>query len=273
MLRADKERIVSELGEKLQATESLIVADYRGLSNSELADLRTKLLENGARFTVVKNTLARRAAETAGAEDLLALIDGPTAIAFVEASGDTAAVAKVLVDTATKSKILSVRGGIMSGVAITDADVQSLAKLPPIDVLKGQLVGAIVAPLTALAALLAAPLRDVVGLIEARIAQLEEEGEDVREAEPAAEAEPAETEPTPEEPTAETAADDGQPEAEPAAEEQVEAEPPVEEPTAEAAPDESAAQAEEPEDTAPEAEPDVEAENTDSSETDSNEEE
>ena len=213
MQKADKERITAELAEKLRATESLIVADYRGLSNADLADLRTKLLEHGARFTVVKNTLTRRAARTAGTDQLLDLIDGPTAIAFIDTDGDTAAVAKQLVDTAAETKVLRVRGGIVSGKPITDAEIEILAKLPPVDVLKGQVVGAIVAPLTGLAALLAAPLRDLVDLIDARVAQLEEQGEGVGEAapveEPAAEAEPAdEAEPaaeaeSAEEPTAE----------------------------------------------------------------------
>jgi large subunit ribosomal protein L10 len=175
--KADKERIVSELTDRLQGTESLIVADYRGLSNSELADLRTKLLEHGARFRVVKNTLTRRAAEAAGVEDLLVLLDGPTAIAFVEADGDTVAVAKALADSAAQTKVLTVRGGIMAGKPISDAEIETLAKLPPLDVLKGQLVGVIVAPIRALAALLAAPLNDLVGLIDARIAQLEERGD------------------------------------------------------------------------------------------------
>lgn len=177
MHKTEKERVVAELAERLRETESVIVADYRGLTNSQLAALRTKLREHGARFSVVKNTLARRAADEAGAEALLALLEGPTAIAFVEADGDPAAVAKALAGVADETKILSLRGGILSGQALTDADVQQLAKLPPIDVLKSQLVGVIVAPLTQLAALLAAPVRDLVGLIDARIAQLEEGGD------------------------------------------------------------------------------------------------
>jgi large subunit ribosomal protein L10 len=172
VLKADKERVVAELTARLQETDSLIVADYRGLTNAELAELRTRLLEHGARFSVVKNTLTRRAAEAAGAEQLLALLEGPTAIAFIAADGDPVAVAKALADTSAATKVLTVRGGIMSGKAIGDEEIGELAKLPPVDVLKGQLVGVIVAPLTGLAALLAAPLRDLVGLIDARIEQL-----------------------------------------------------------------------------------------------------
>jgi large subunit ribosomal protein L10 len=199
--KSEKERIVTELTARLRETESLIVADYRGLSNSQLADLRTALIAHGARFSVVKNTLTRRAAEAAGADQLLSLLEGPTAIAFVEADGDTVAVAKALADSAAQTKVLSVRGGIMSGKPISEAEIETLAKLPPLDVLKGQLVGVIVAPLTALAALLAAPLRELVGLIEARIAQLEEQGatpavEPPGEAEAAAATERSAEEPT-----------------------------------------------------------------------------
>ena len=172
MHKTDKERVVTELAERLKATDSLIVADYRGLTNAQLAAVRSSLRQHGATLTVVKNTLTRRAAEAAGTESLLALLEGPTAIAFVEADGDPVAVAKALADTAKETKILTLRGGILEGAAIGASDVEELAKLPPVDVLKSQLVGVIVAPLTALAGLLAAPLRDLVGLIDARIEQL-----------------------------------------------------------------------------------------------------
>lgn len=176
MQKADKERVVQELASRLAAADSLIVADYRGLSNSQLAALRAELLRHGARFTVVKNTLTRRAAQEAGADALLAMLEGPTAIAFVAAEGDPVAVAKALSDAARETKILALRGGVLSGKTITEAEVESLAKLPPLDVLQAQLVGVIVAPLTQLAAVLNAPLQNLVGLIDARIAQLEEGG-------------------------------------------------------------------------------------------------
>jgi len=172
MQRTEKEQAVAELVEQLRSTESLIVADYRGLANADLVELRAKVRGSGGRFRVVKNTLTRRAAEEAGTESLLALLEGPTAIAFVEADGDPVAVAKALADTAKDTNVLALRGGILSGRALTGDDVDELAKLPAPDVVKSQLVGAIVAPLTQLAALVAAPLRDVVGLIDARIEQL-----------------------------------------------------------------------------------------------------
>jgi large subunit ribosomal protein L10 len=177
MQRTQKEKVVAELVERLRSTESLIVADYRGLTNAELVALRAKLRGSGARLHVVKNTLTRRAAEEAGTESLLALLEGPTAIAFVETDGDPVAVAKALADTAKATKVLELRGGILAGRTITASDVDELAKLPSPEVVKSQLVGVIVAPLTQLAGLIAAPLRDLVGLIDARIAQLEEGGQ------------------------------------------------------------------------------------------------
>jgi large subunit ribosomal protein L10 len=150
----------------------MIVADYRGLTMPQIDGLRDKLVANGARFTVVKNTLTRRAAEAAGADALLALLEGPSAIAFVEADGDAVAVAKALADSARDTKVLAIRGGVMQGRVISGSEVEELAKLPPLDVLRGQVIGAIIAPLTAIAGLINAPLQNLYGLIDARIEQL-----------------------------------------------------------------------------------------------------
>jgi large subunit ribosomal protein L10 len=171
--KAQKELVVAELTEQLRTAETLLVADYRGLTNIQIEELRTKLIAHGARFAVVKNTLTRRAAEAAGADALLTLLEGPTAIAFIESDGDPAAVAKALTDTARETKVLSLRGGLLEGQTISADDIEGLSKLPPIDVLRGQLLAAVIAPLTTVVALLQAPLQDLVGLIEARIAQLE----------------------------------------------------------------------------------------------------
>lgn len=218
MQKSDKEKVVAELTERLRTSDTLIVADYRGLTNAEIDGLRSKLLEHGARFAVVKNTLTRRAAEAAGADALLALLEGPSAIAFVESGGDPVAVAKALREAATSTKILAIRGGVLEGSAMSAEEVENLAKLPPADVLRAQLVGAIVSPLTTVVALLSAPLRDLVGLIDARITQLQEQGDtSAAEAapaeEPAAEAEAdsaAEAE-APAEPEAEAAAEPDEP--------------------------------------------------------------
>jgi len=190
MLKQEKERVVAELVERLRASDTLIVADYRGLSMPEIDGVRTEVLKHGARFTVVKNTLTKRAAEEAGVPELVELLDGPTAIAFV-GDGDMVGVAKALNDTARQTKILSLRGGILQGKPMSAEQVRDLASLPPAEVLRGQVLGAIVAPLSAIAALINAPLQDLVGLIDARIEQLG--GEEVEEA-PKEAAEPEATE-------------------------------------------------------------------------------
>lgn len=198
MKKEHKHEVVDELTQRLQAAETLLVADYRGLTMPQIDELRTRLLESGARFTVVKNTLTRRAAEAAGAEALLTLLEGPSAIAFLEADGDMVAAAKALADAARETRVLEIRGGVMQGRAMSAAEVESLATLPAADVLRGQVLGAIVAPLSTFAALLNAPLQNLVGLIDARIEQLGGEAEAASEPEAAEEA-PAEEEASAEE--------------------------------------------------------------------------
>jgi large subunit ribosomal protein L10 len=173
MQKEDKERVIADLTEKLRSSETMIVADYRGLTMPQIDGLRSRLIESGARFTVVKNTLTRRAAEAAGADALLALLEGPSAIAFVEADGDAVAVAKALADSARDTKVLAIRGGVMQGRVISGPDVEELAKLPPLEVLRGQVIGAIIAPLSSLIGLVNAPLQNLYGLLDARIEQLE----------------------------------------------------------------------------------------------------
>jgi large subunit ribosomal protein L10 len=233
MLRKDKEQVVADLVERLRASDTLILADYRGLSVGELDDVRTKILEHGARFTVVKNTLTKRAAEEAGLDSLSALLEGPTAIAFV-GDGDMVAVAKALNDTARRTKTLEIKGGILQGSPLEAGQVVELALLPPTDVLQGQVLGAIVGPLTSIVGLFAAPLQNLVGLVDARIDQLggaepapaEAEAEPAEE--PAAQAEPAaEAEEAPEETaeaSAEASAETSEDTAEEAAEETTEEE-------------------------------------------------
>jgi large subunit ribosomal protein L10 len=182
MHKEDKERVVAELTEKLRTADTLIVADYRGLTMPQIDALRGKLIENGARLSVVKNTLTRRAAEAAGADALLALLEGPSAIAFIEADGDAVAVAKALADSARETKVLEIRGGVMQGRVISGSDVVEYSKLPPLEILRGQVLGAIIAPLSAIAGLVNAPLQNLYGLIDARIEQLQAQGDAVPEA-------------------------------------------------------------------------------------------
>jgi large subunit ribosomal protein L10 len=259
MHKSDKERVVAELTERLRTTDTLIVADYRGLTMPQIDGLRSALLEHGARFTVVKNTLTRRAAEAAGADAVLALLEGPTAIAFLDADGDPVAVAKALGDAARETRVLEVRGGVLEGRQISAGEVENLAKLPPAEVLRAQLVGALAAPMATVVGLFNAPLRDLVGMIDARIRQLEESGEDpsAGRAEPSGAPQAADAEAAPagdsQAPADEAAAQEGtDPEAaEPEAAER-EAAPEAAEPEA-AEPEAAEAAAEEPEAAEPEA--------------------
>ncbi len=206
MHKNEKQRVVDELTAQLKSSETLIVADYRGLTMPEIDSLRGELLQHGAKFQVVKNTLTRRAAEAAGQDALLALLEGPSAIAFLDAEGDMVAAAKALSKVARDTKVLAIRGGVLEGRPISDADVEELAKLPPLDVLRSQVLGAITAPLTTIVGLFQAPLQNLVGLIDARIEQLEAEGDTSASAAPVAEEAPAE-EPAAEAEAAEPAAE------------------------------------------------------------------
>jgi large subunit ribosomal protein L10 len=227
MLRQDKERIVKELADRLKSSQNLLVADYRGLTMPEIDELRTKLLESGARFSVVKNTLTRLAAEEAGVKELLDLIDGPTAIAFIDAEGDPAAAAKILNDTARAHDVLVIRGGLLEGDTVSDVEVKRLATLPPADVVRAQFAGAVAGPLTTVVGVFTAPLRDLVNVLDARIKQLQEQGETV-------------TEPEAEAPADEPAAEAETPEPEAAAEETPAEESPAEEAAADETPAEEA---------------------------------
>jgi large subunit ribosomal protein L10 len=236
MHKADKERLVAELTDRLKTTQTLIVADYRGLTVTDIDKLRGELLEHGARFQVVKNTLTRRAAEEAGADALLTLLDGPTAIAFLETEGDPVGVAKALSNAARETRVLQIRGGILDGTTISEDEVKNLATLPPAEVLRAQLVSAVSGPLMTVVGVFTAPLRDLVNILDARIKQLEEQGETVPEPQPEPQAEavaeeaPAE-EVTPEAPAAEAATEEPETadEAEPSETEQVSDEPTQEE--------------------------------------------
>jgi large subunit ribosomal protein L10 len=178
MDRSEKERVVAELTERLRTAESLIVADYRGLTTKDLASLRSQLAQHGASFTVVKNTLTRRAAETAGADAVLSLLEGPSALAFLDAGSDAVAVAKALRETARTTRVLALRGGVLQGRQLSADAIEQLATLPPEEVVRGQALGAIVAPLIVVVGLFNAPLRDFVGVIDARIRQLQEQGQE-----------------------------------------------------------------------------------------------
>jgi large subunit ribosomal protein L10 len=213
MNRDQKAAVVDEIAGELERAEAVFAVDYRGISVSQAAELRAKLREADAVFRIVKNSLTERAADKAGASELKELLEGPTALTLV--SGDPALAAKALNDTARALQLLDFKGGLMAGNPLTADEIRSLARLPSREVLHGQLVGTIAAPLSglvrtlnALLAGLAVQLQQIAdqGLVEGTAepeakASPPEAAEEAR-AEPAAEAElEAQAEPEPAQPT------------------------------------------------------------------------
>jgi large subunit ribosomal protein L10 len=148
MNRDQKTALVEELSEQIRSADAIFAVDYRGISVAEAAELRGRLREAGTRFRIVKNSLTERASDQAGAELLKAVLEGPTALAFV--TGDAALAAKALNDAGRAFGTLAFKGGLMNGNALTAEQVQSIARLPAREVLHGQLVGTIAAPITQL---------------------------------------------------------------------------------------------------------------------------
>ena len=149
MNRDQKAAVVDEIAGQIEAAQAIFAVDYRGISVSQIAELRAKLRESDTRFRIVKNSLSERAADKAGAEALRPMLEGPTALALV--AGDAAMAAKALNDTARAlNNLIEFKGGLMDGNTLSADDVRAIARLPSRDVLNAQLVGTIAAPLSGL---------------------------------------------------------------------------------------------------------------------------
>ena len=170
-VRSEKEAVVAEVRAKLEQADAVIVTEYRGLTVPNLATLRLSLRNAGAEYRVYKNTLARFAAREAGIEGLDELMVGPTAITFV--NGDVAAVAKSLKEFSKTNPLLVLRGGAMSGKALSAKDVEVLADLPPREVMLAKFAGLMQAPLVKTAGLLQALPRNMAYGLKALIDQKE----------------------------------------------------------------------------------------------------
>jgi large subunit ribosomal protein L10 len=172
MSREKKAEIIEMLQGEMSKCIIGILTDYRGLSNLEITTLRRRLQEKGSQYKVVKNTLARFAAERAGREDLVSSFEGPVAIAFSYDSLSEAA--KVIADyIRTSGASISIKGGFLANRVLTTADVMNLSTLPSREVLLARVVGGMKSPLWSLAGCLANPLRGFIGVLQARISQLE----------------------------------------------------------------------------------------------------
>jgi len=244
MNREQKAAVVEEVAAQIKESHAVFAVDYRGISVQQVAELRRRLGEADASLRVVKNTLTERAADQAGAEDLKALLEGPTAFTFVR--GDAALAAKAIATFRREHSVLAFKGGTMDGEILSIEDLEAISLLPARDVLHGQLVGMLASPVTGL-------VRGLNALIQGlalQLGQIAEQGLVSGEAPPAEEEAPAA-----EEPRAATEVPAAEEEEPPAAEEA---------PVAEEAP---AAEAEPAEEQAPAAEETAQADEAPAAET------
>ncbi|MEW2375657.1 LSU ribosomal protein L10P [Micromonospora sp. M71_S20] len=172
-IRADKATAVAELTESFRNAGATVLTEYRGLTVSQLTQLRRSLGKETS-YTVAKNTLAKRAATDAGISGLDEMFSGPTALTFV--SGDVVEAAKGLRDFAKANPKLVIKGGVFEGRAITAAEVTKLADLESREVLLAKLAGAMKGNLSKAAALFQAPLSKTARLAAALQEKREKEG-------------------------------------------------------------------------------------------------
>ena len=170
MNREEKAALVEEIAAQLAEAGAIFAVDYRGIGVPEAAELRGKLAESDASFRIVKNRLAKRAAESAGTEDLTALFEGPTALTLVK--GDPVTAAKTIADFARQHRVPTYKGGIMDGAPLDPEQFQRIARLPGLDVLHGQLVGVVSSPISGVARGLSQLLAGLAG----QLGQIQEQG-------------------------------------------------------------------------------------------------
>ena len=232
--RPEKVAVVEEVRGRLEAAAGAILTEYRGLSVKDLAALRRSLREAGGEYKIYKNTLVRFAVRDLGLDALEPALEGPTAIAFVD--GDAVTVARALRDFGRTNPNLVFKGGLLGGSVLSAADAGALAELPAREVLLARLAGGLAAPMTQLAGLLQAVVRNFAYGLQALIDKGGPSPADTaagpgpapvstEAAAPPPATEPASTEPAPEPEPADPA-----PEPEPVAAEPVAAEPVATEP-------------------------------------------
>ena len=149
MRKEDKAALVDEIADSLADAEAIFAVDYRGITVPQAAELRSKLADADTTFRVVKNRLAKRATERAGQSELDQLLVGPTALAFVR--GDAVTAAKAISAFGRQHDLLAYKGGLMDGAALDPEQFTTIARLPGVEVLRGQLLGTVASPLTGLA--------------------------------------------------------------------------------------------------------------------------
>jgi large subunit ribosomal protein L10 len=146
--REEKAAVIDQVATQIQEAEAIYAVDYRGISVTQVAELRARLAEADASLRVVKNSLTERAADQAGAEALKELLEGPTAFTFVR--GDAALAAKAIATFRREHEVPQFKGGTLNGDALSVDQIEDIAKLPARNVLDGQLVGVLASPVTSL---------------------------------------------------------------------------------------------------------------------------
>jgi len=171
MVRPEKEAAVQELTRRLADSEAALLTEYRGLSVSQMAEVRSALREAGADLKIYKNTLARIAVREAGFDALVADLQGPTAIAFCY--GDASAAAKALDDSVKKFPVMVIKGGVLAGKVVRADQAQELGRLEPREVQLAKIVMMVNSPLQQTANVLSALLRDLGSMLAQVITQKE----------------------------------------------------------------------------------------------------
>lgn len=205
MNREEKAAVIDQVAAQIAEAEAIYAIDYRGISVTQVAELRGKLAEADATLRVVKNSLTERAADKAGAAVLKEHLEGPTAFTFVR--GDAALAAKAIATFRKEHELLAFKGGLMNGDALSVDQIEDIAKLPARDVLDGRLVGILASPVTGLVN----GLNNLIQGLALQLGQMAEQGlvgGDEPAPEPEAEAEAPAEEPAAE---AETEESDDQP--------------------------------------------------------------
>jgi large subunit ribosomal protein L10 len=173
MARTEKVQAVKEIAERFKGSSAALLTEYRGLSVTEIAELRTALRDTQTDYKVLKNTLARIAAKEVGLDELAEMLEGPTAVAFVH--GDAVEAARALDDAAKKFPVLVIKGGVLDGKIVNAEQAQQLAKLEPREVQLAKIVMMINTPLQQTANVFSALLRDLGSMLAQVVAQKESE--------------------------------------------------------------------------------------------------
>jgi large subunit ribosomal protein L10 len=166
MARPEKVEQVELLTDKLKRARAAVLTDYRGLTVSQIQDLRGRLRSQAVEYRVVKNTLARRAAVEAGHDEFQELLKGPVAIAF--GYEDISAPARLLAEFTRQTRLrLDIVGGLVEGRVMGPDQVRQTADLPSREVLLAQLLGTLQSPVAQLVATMEAPVQQLIGLLDA----------------------------------------------------------------------------------------------------------